>query len=75
MKCKVRLSYEVEMIVEGESEDEIMDWLVSNTPQEAKDLAYANGRFVSESYEEEILSKVSDGFEADYVIEEESQWK
>ena len=71
MKCKVRLSYEVEMIVEGDSEDAIMDWLISNTPQEAKDLAYANGRFVIESFEEEILNHVDDGFEADYVIEEE----
>lgn len=71
MKCKVRLSYEVEMIVEGDSEDAIMDWLISNTPQEAKDLAYTNGRFVSESYEEEILDYVSDGFEADYIIGDE----
>ena len=59
------------MIVEGDSEDAIMDWLISNTPQEAKDLAYANGRFVIESFEEEILNHVDDGFEADYVIEEE----
>ena len=71
MKCKVRLSYEVEMIVEGNSEDTIMDWLISNTPQEAKDLAYANGRFVIESFEKEILNHVDDGFEADYVIGDE----
>ena len=71
MKCKVRLSYAVEMVVEGDSEEAIMDWLISNTPQEAKDLAYTNGRFVVEDYEEEILNHVNDDFEADYVIEEE----
>ena len=71
MKCKVRLSYAVEMIVEGDSEEAIMDWLISNTPQEAKDLAYSNGHFVVEDYEEEILDHVGDGFEADYIIKEE----
>ena len=71
MKCKVRLSYEVEMIVEGDSEEAIMDWLLGTTPQEARDLAYQNGRFISESYEEEILDYVDDRFEADYVIGDE----
>ena len=71
MKCKVRLSYEVEMIVEGDSEETVNEWLLNTTPQEARDLAGANGRFISESYEEEILNYVGDGFEADYIIEEE----
>ena len=70
MKCKVRLSYEVEMFVEGESEETIQEWLLSTTPQEAKDLAYANGRFVSENYEEEICACVRDDSEVDYIIEE-----
>lgn len=71
MKCKVRLSYAVEMFVEGESEEAIRNWLLNTTPQEAKDLAYKNGKFVNEDYEEEIICPVRDDSEVDYVIEEE----
>ena len=71
MKCKVRLTYEVELIVEGKSGEAIQEWLLSNTPQEAKDLAYENGKIVSEYYEEEILCYVRDDSEVDYVIKEE----
>ena len=71
MKCKVRLSYAVEMFVEGDSEEAIMDWLMNTTPQEAKDLAYQNGKFVVEDYEEEISAYVRDDSEVDYIIEEE----
>lgn len=71
MKCKVRLSYEVEMFVEGESEEAIQEWLLCNTPQEAKECAYQNGKIVSENYDEEIVCYVDDNSEVDYVIEEE----
>ena len=71
MKCKVRLSYAVEMFVEGGSEEAIMDWLMNTTPQEARDLACQNGKFVVEDYEEEILAYVRDDSEIDYIIEEE----
>ena len=71
MKCKVRLSYAVEMFVEGESEEAIRNWLLNTTPQEAKDLAYKNGKFANEDYEEEIICPVRDDSEVDYVIEEE----
>ena len=68
MKCKVRLSYTVEMFVEGDSEEEIMDWLCATTPQEAKDLAH---NAVDEEYEEEIVCFVDDNSDVDYVIGEE----
>lgn len=70
MKCKVRLTHTVEMYVEGPSEEAIQEWLLCNTPQEAKDLAYGNGKVVSEDYDEEILCYVRDDSEVDYVIEE-----
>lgn len=68
MKCKVRLTYEVELFVEGSDEDEIMDWLCATTPTEAKDLAYENGKIISENYDEEIVCYVRDDSEVDYVI-------
>lgn len=68
MKCKVKLTYEVELFVEGNSEDEIMDWLYATTPLEAKDLAYENGKIISENYDEEIMYYVRDDSEVDYVI-------
>ena len=71
MKCKVRLTYEVEMFVEGESEEAIQEWLLCNTPQEAKECAYQNGKKVTEHYDEEIICPVRDDSEVDYVIKEE----
>ena len=65
MKCKVRLTYEVEMYVEGNSEDEIQEWLLNTTPQEAKEMA--NGP-VDEHYDEEIICYVRDDSDVDYVI-------
>lgn len=71
MKCKVRLTYEVEMFVEAESDDAIQEWLLCTTPQEAKEMAHENGKIVDEYYEEEILAYVSDDAEVDYIIKEE----
>lgn len=70
MKCKVRLTHTVEMFVEGPSEEAIQEWLLCNTPQEAKDCAYQNGKIVTEHYDEEIVCPVDDNSEVDYVIEE-----
>ena len=66
MKAKVRLSYSVEMFVEGESEEAINDWLSCTTPTEAKELARNN--FVTEDYSEEIICGVQDNSVVDYVI-------
>ena len=68
MKCKVRLTYAVEMVVEGTSDDAIQEWLLCTTPQEAKDLA-ANA--VYESYDEEIVDYIREDSDVDYVIQEE----
>lgn len=67
MKCKVRLTQTVEMFVEGESEEAIMDWLYSTTPDEAADLAI---NMIDIHYDEEIVCKVSEDSEVDYVIDE-----
>ena len=65
MKFQVRLSYEVEMFVEGKSEAEVYDWLLGTTPQEAKEMAKGP---VDEHYEEEILCCVRDDADVDYVV-------
>lgn len=67
MKCKVRLTQTVEMFVEGESEEMIMDWLYSTTPQEAVDLA---AKMVDVTYDEEIICTVREDSDVDYIIEE-----
>lgn len=66
MKCKVRLTQTVEMFVEGESEEAIMDWLYSTTPEEAADLAT---NMIDIHYDEEIICPVADDSDVDYVIE------
>lgn len=66
MKAKVRLTYSVEMFVEGESEEVIEAWLNRTTPAEAKEFAANN--FVTEDYSEEIICGVQDNSVVDYVI-------
>ena len=68
MKCKVRLTRTVELIVEGTSEDVIMDWLAQTTPEEAYLVSDGSAE---ESYDEEIICYVQEDSEVDYVIEEE----
>lgn len=67
MKCKVRLTYTVEMFVEGESEEAIQEWLLCTTPEEARDMAH---NAVDQEYEEEIICHVDDNSDVDYVIGE-----
>ena len=65
MKCKVRLTYEVELFVEGDSEEAIQEWLLCTTPQEAKEMAMHP---VDEYYWEEIVANVREDSDVDYVI-------
>jgi hypothetical protein len=65
MKAKVRLTYSVELFVEGKSEEVIQDWLDCTTPEEAKNLATKR---VREDYSEEILLKLDDNTPVDYTI-------
>lgn len=67
MKCKVRLSLSVEMVVKGKSEEEIQDWLNSTSPLEIVDTNIPH----DESYDEKILHYVHDDVQEDYVIESE----
>ena len=68
MKCKVRLTRTVELIVEGKSEDSILNWLYATTPEDA--YLEANG-CVDEEYSEEIICPVRDDSEVNYVIKGE----
>ena len=70
MKCKVRLTYSVEMFVEGESEEAIVEWLACTTPTEAKNLAE---NYVEEDYSEEIICHIQDDSVVDYVIQSLNQ--
>lgn len=65
MKCKVRLIHTVEMYIEAESEEDVQEWLLQTTPQEAVDIAH---NVVDQSYDEEIICYVDDNSEVDYVI-------
>ncbi len=70
MKCKVKLTHTVTLFVEGESEDQIRDWLVQTTPEEAYLLAYDNSDQVESEYDEDIVCIVRDDSVVDYVIKE-----
>ena len=65
MKCKVRLTYAVEMYVEGESEEAIQDWMQNTTPMQAQSLSKG---MVTEEFSEEILYPVREDSRVDYVI-------
>ena len=68
MKCKVRLTRTVEMYVDGKSEEAILDWLYQTTPEGA--YLAADGD-VQDEYTEEIVCRVQDDAEVNYVIKEE----
>lgn len=70
MKCKVRLTHTVTLFVEGESENQIQDWLAKTTPEEAYLLAYENSQPESD-YSEEIICEVREDSIVDYVIRED----
>lgn len=67
MKCKVKLTMSVELIVKGKSEEEIQDWLNTTSPLEIIDRKIPH----DESYDEEILKFVHDDVQEDYVSESE----
>lgn len=67
MKCKVKLTMSVELIVKGKSEEEIQDWLNTTSPLEIVDTNIPH----DESYDEKILYYVHDDVQEDYVIESE----
>ena len=69
MKCKVRLTRTVELLVEGKNEDAIMDWLRCTTPEEAFKLA--KGQVHSDSYDEEIVHTIRANAVVNYVIKED----
>lgn len=68
MKCKVRLTRTVELIVEDKSEDSILDWLCTTTPEGAYLVADGD---VMDEYNEEIVCYVSDDSAVNYIIKED----
>lgn len=67
MKVRVRLSFSIEMAVEGKSEDAIINWLNNTTPEEALELV-SNHSLVDTDYTEEIICPIRDDSEVSYVI-------
>lgn len=65
MKVKVRMSYTVELVVEGKDMDAISDWMAETTPAEAYQMA--NG-ILDERFDDEILDVVDDNVKANHVI-------
>lgn len=65
MKCKVKLSLSVELVVKGKTEEEIQEWLNTTSPLEIINANIPH----DETYEEEILKFVHDDVPEDYVIE------
>ena len=68
MKCKVRLTRTVELIVEGENEEAILDWLYKTTPEGAYLVAKGD---VKDEYSVEIICNVRDDSVVNYTIKEE----
>lgn len=64
LKFKVKMSHTVELYVEGKSEEAVVDWMYSKTPEQVKELA----PFCIEDYEDEVLCSVVDNAVVDYVI-------
>ena len=69
MKARVRLSYTIELSVEGKSEEAIIDWMNGITPGEVAELV--NRHQVDESYDEEFICPIADNSVVDYVIKDE----
>ena len=67
MKCKVKLTRTVELVVEGKDEEAILNWLCVTTPEEAYLLSDGSAE---EEYTEEIVCCVADDSIVNYVIKE-----
>ena len=69
MKARVRLSYTIELSVEGKSEEAITDWMNGITPDEVAELV--DRHQVDESYDEEFICPIAEDSIVDYVIKED----
>lgn len=65
MVAKVRMTHTVELFIEGETEDDIQDWMNNHTPEEV----VRNGKYNTEDFDDEIICWVSG--DPDVVVEEE----
>ena len=64
MRYKVRMSESIEFVIEGKNEDEVLEWLRTNTIKEVRVL----GDNFSTQFEEKIISKTV--MPADVTIED-----
>ena len=64
MKYKVKMTHTVELFVEAKSEEEVLDWMYSRTPDQVKEMTPN----CTEDYEDEIVCSVSDNSVVDYII-------
>lgn len=74
VRARVRLEYFIELDVEANNEDDIYDWMATNTPQGVFDDMYKQGKFnqVYEGFDEHIVEWIDDDdAEIDLVISEE----
>lgn len=69
MKARVRLSYTIELSVEGKSIEAITDWMNCITPDEVAELV--DRHQVDESYDEEFICPIAEDSIVDYVIKED----
>lgn len=53
--AKVRLEYLIELDVAAESEDDVYDWMMANTPQGVLDDMNKRGKNIYEGYDEHII--------------------
>ena len=70
MKCKVRFTRTVEIFVEGETEEEILNWMMQTTPEGAYLAADGGG---TDEYNEEIVCVVDDNSMVDYIIKDDNK--
>lgn len=67
MKCVVRLTKTIDLKVEGRTEEDVLNWLMRTTPDDAEKLVDDDMRA---EYNEEIIRPIDENSEVDYVIGE-----
>lgn len=68
MKAKIKMTYSVECFVEADNEDQLNEWMMTHTPEEADRLVRENGRCVEKNYNEEIICRVMEDSDVDFSI-------
>lgn len=78
MKARVRMTETAYFYVEGDSEDQIQEWLETHSISEAKEaIAEYSGKrdSVEMEYSEEVICPVDERGDADISISKKSDWR